>query len=142
MMTENDCLHEARRRAFGAIPETCGTVETICEEMAGCDLDHDEVASDLRSIHSELECQLSELDGKIAEVEGAVSGYGRGSADDAIKEQVTYPFRDALIEAHQKAIVAEDSLADTREMLEVEVKRGRNARFAIRCHLAWHRMKQ
>ncbi len=137
-MTEVEVAHEARRRAFHAIPETCGTVETICEDV-GCDLDHDEVASDLRSIHSELECQLGELDAKISEVEEA--RVHNGSADDAIKEQVTYPFRDALIEAHQQVVVVEGQLTDARQLLEVEVKRGRSQRFAIRMTLAWNRMR-
>jgi len=137
-MTDNEAIHEARRRAFRAIDETCPTVQSICDDAdIDCGVDHDDASGEIESVHSEIECQLGTLQ-DIASRLGRASDYA--SVDDipsAILDRVTGPFREALIEAYRDVVTLEDEVSDKDTVvaaLEESRASYRRARFVIRMH--------
>ncbi len=130
-MTADKATREARRRAFRAIDETCPEVQSICDS-AQCDLDHEDVAMDVGSIHSEIESQMSSLLDVLGTMER--SSCSEDGIAGEIASRVTEPFRDSLVEAFREVVYLEEKLADVASKLERSAAVARTARFAIRLH--------
>ncbi len=140
-MTDTEVNHEARRRAFRAIDETCPVVESIVNDAdIDCGIDHEDAARELGDVQSELECQLGTLSDVIGRLDHAHSYACVDEVPSAILSQVTGPFREALIGAHEQCIVVEAKLTDSGERLATSQASDRRARFAIRQYLTMRRI--